>query len=132
MRTLCEFREFLTRGNIVELSIAFVIGVAFGALVTALVENLITPLIAAIFGEPDFSQLTFTINGSTFTYGLFINALIAFCAIAAAIFFFVVKPLQRLEATRYTTEAAAKKECPRCKSEIPSEASRCAFCTSEL
>jgi large conductance mechanosensitive channel len=129
---LREFKEFLTRGNIVELAIAVVIGVAFGALITSMVENLLTPLIAAIFGEPDFSELTFTINDSTFTYGAFFNALIAFLSIAAAIFFLVIKPVQRLEAHRLAEEAASVKECPHCKSEIPASASRCAFCTSIL
>jgi len=104
---LREFKEFLTRGNIVELAIAVVIGAAFGALITSMVENLLTPLIAAIFGEPDFSQLTFTINDSTFTYGAFFNALIAFVCIAAAIFFLVVKPIQRLEAHKLAEEAAS-------------------------
>ena len=127
-----DFKEFLTRGNIVELAIAVVIGAAFGALITALVENLLTPLIAAIFGEPDFSQLTFAINDSTFTYGVFINALIAFLSIAAAIFFFVVKPIQRAEAQKRAAAEAAVRECPRCVSEIPSQATRCAFCTSDV
>ncbi|MEZ5099099.1 MAG: large conductance mechanosensitive channel protein MscL [Thermoleophilia bacterium] len=95
-----EFRDFLMRGNIVELAIAVVIGTAFAALVKALVDNLLTPLIAAIFGEPDFSALSFTINESVFTYGVFINALITFVAVAAAVFFFVVKPLNALAARR--------------------------------
>ena len=127
-----DFKDFLTRGNIVELAIAVVIGAAFGALITALVENLLTPLIAAIFGEPDFSQLTFTINDSVFSYGTFLNALIAFLSIAAAIFFLVVKPLQRLEAHQKHEVDAATQDCPRCRSEIPCAATRCAYCTSEL
>jgi large conductance mechanosensitive channel len=88
-----EFKEFLLRGNVVDLAVAVVIGAAFGAVVTAFVEDLITPIIGAIFGEPDFSALTFTINDSRFYYGDFLNAVIAFVSIAAAIFFFVVKPL---------------------------------------
>ena len=97
---LKEFRTFLLRGNIVELAIAVVIGAAFGALVTSLVATIITPIIAAIVGKPDFSNLTFTINGSVFRYGLFINALISFISIAAAIFYFVVKPIDALQRAR--------------------------------
>jgi large conductance mechanosensitive channel len=97
---LKEFRDFLLRGNVVELAVAVVIATAFGALVKAAVDNLLTPLIAAIFGEPDFSRLQFTINGSTFTYGAFINALIAFVLIAAAVFFAVVKPYNAIQARR--------------------------------
>jgi large conductance mechanosensitive channel len=97
MNTLKEFRTFLMRGNIVDLAVAVVIGAAFGALVTALVEDLITPVVAAIFGKPDFSDLTFTINDSVFKYGSFLNALIAFLSIATAIFFFVVKPMNALK-----------------------------------
>ena len=97
---LKEFRSFLMRGNIVELAIAVVIGAAFGALVTSFVENLITPIIAAIIGEPDFSGLTFTINDSVFSYGSFLNALISFVSIAGAVFFFVVKPIDALQKAR--------------------------------
>jgi large conductance mechanosensitive channel len=95
-----EFRAFLLRGNIVELAVAFVIGVAFAAVVTAFVADIITPIIAAIFGKPDFSGLTFTINGSVFRYGSFLNAIISFVAIAAAVFFFVVKPMDMIAARR--------------------------------
>ena len=94
---LREFKEFLLRGNIVDLAVAVVIGAAFGALVAALVADLLTPVIAAIFGKPDFSSLTFTINGSVFKYGAFLNALISFVSIAAAVFFFVVKPMNALQ-----------------------------------
>jgi large conductance mechanosensitive channel len=97
---LRDFKDFLLRGNVVDLAIAVVIGAAFGALVASFVANLLTPLIAAIFGEPDFSQLTFTINDSTFRYGAFINALITFLTVAVAIFFFVVKPVNALMARR--------------------------------
>lgn len=97
---LKEFRAFLMRGNIVELAVAVVIGAAFGALVTSLVANLITPIIAAIIGKPDFSDLTFTINDSVFRYGAFLNALISFVSIAAAVFFFVVKPLDAIQRAR--------------------------------
>ncbi|MFA9270561.1 MAG: large conductance mechanosensitive channel protein MscL [Baekduiaceae bacterium] len=99
---LKEFRDFLMRGNIVDLAVAVVIGLAFGELVTSLVETLLTPIIAAVIEEPDFSDLTFTINGSVFRYGSFLNALIAFVSIAAAVFFFVVKPMNALQARRGT------------------------------
>ena len=95
-----EFRDFLLRGNIVELAVAFVLGVAFAAVVTSLVGDLMTPLIAAIFGKQDFSSLTFTINGSEFRYGAFINAVIAFVMIAAAVFFIVVKPMNAMATRR--------------------------------
>jgi large conductance mechanosensitive channel len=97
---LKEFRSFLMRGNIVELAVAVVIGAAFGALVTSFVADLVTPIIAAIVGKPDFSDLTFTINDSVFRYGSFLNALIAFISIAAAVFFFVVKPIDALQRAR--------------------------------
>lgn len=97
---LREFRDFATRGNVVDLAIAVVLGVAFGAVITSFVENLLTPLIAAIFGEPDFSSLSFTINESRFAYGAVINALLAFTFVAAAIFFLVVRPLNALAARR--------------------------------
>ena len=97
---LKEFRDFLMRGNVVDLAVAVVIGAAFGAVIAAFVENLLTPLIAAIFGKPDFGNLSFTINGSTFTYGNFINALIAFVLVAFAVYFVVVKPYNALQARR--------------------------------
>jgi large conductance mechanosensitive channel len=103
---LGEFREFILRGNVVDLAIAVVIGAAFGAVVTSFVANIITPLIAAIGGQPDFSALHFTINGSRFGYGAFINALISFLVIAAVIFFFVVKPLNAFLARRKGVEDA--------------------------
>ena len=122
------------RGNVVDLAIAVVIGAAFCAVVTALVEDFVTPLIAAIGGQPDFSALDFTINGSTFKYGHFINALISFLIIAAVIFFFVVKPMNTLmERVRRgeTTPDPTTGVCQFCKSEIPLEATRCPACTSE-
>jgi len=127
-----EFKDFITRGNLIDLAVAVVIGAAFGALVTALVEDLITPIIAAIFGKPDFSDLTFTINGSVFKYGSFLNALIAFLSIAAAIFFFVVKPYNVLMSRISKGEDETHKECPECLSEIPIAARKCAFCTSDV
>lgn len=131
---LSEFRQFLLRGNVVELAVAVVVGVAFAAVVTSLVENLITPLIAALGGEPDFSALSFEINGSTFGYGLFLNALFSFLIIAAVIFFLVVKPMNALteRANRSEPEDPTVKKCPKCRMEIPADASRCGHCTSEV
>jgi large conductance mechanosensitive channel len=129
------FRDFIMRGNVVDLAVAVVIGAAFGALITAFVADVITPLVAAIFGQPDFSQLTFTINSSTFKYGAFINAVISFLLIALAIYFVVVVPMNKLAERRARGQApadATTKQCPECLSEIPIEAKRCAFCTSEL
>lgn len=129
-----EFRAFLLRGNVVDLAVAVVIGVAFGAVVTSLVEDLLTPLIAAVVGEPDFSGLAFTINGSRFNYGNFINAVFSFVTIAAVIFFFVVTPMNALvaRARREPPADPTTKKCPECLSEIPIGARRCAFCTSEV
>ena len=129
-----EFQQFVLRGNVVDLAVGIVIGVAFGAVVTALVTDLLTPLIAAIFGSHDFSGLTFTIHKSRFLYGDFVNAVIAFLTIAAAVFFFVVRPMNSLAARRRTEPPvdAMTRKCPECLSEIPVEARRCAFCTSEV
>lgn len=135
MRSIAsEFRAFVLRGNVVDLAVAVVIGAAFGAVVTSLVENFITPLIGAIGGQPDFSGLSFTINNSVFNYGLVLNALISFLIVALVIFFFVVKPVNVLMARFKPTdeEPAPIKECPHCLSSIPAAASRCAFCTSDL
>ena len=132
--TVKDFKEFLLRGNLVDMAVGIVIGVAFGAVVTALVADLITPLIAAIGGQPDFGGLSFTINKSHFLYGDFINALITFVIIAAVIFFLVVKPVNALM-RRYRTEPDVEqttKDCPRCLSSIPIGASKCAFCTADL
>ena len=131
---LKEFRDFVLRGNVVELAIAVVIGAAFGALVTSFVASFITPLIAAIGGKPDFSSLAFTINGSRFTYGSFFNALLSFLIIAAVIFFFVVRPLNALM-SRFKPEPpldSVTRPCPECLSDIPEGARRCAFCTAEV
>ena len=97
---LREFRNFLLRGNIVELAVAFVMGVAFAAVVTSLVDNLVMPIVAMILGKPDFSDLTFTINDAVFRYGAFLTDVISFLAIAAAVFFFIVKPMNMLAARR--------------------------------
>jgi large conductance mechanosensitive channel len=129
-----DFKEFLLRGNLVDMAVGIVIGVAFAALVTAFVADLITPLLAAIGGQPDFANLSFTINKSHFLYGSFINALISFLIIAAVIFFLVVKPVNALMARR-RTEAPVDvptRACPECLSEIPEAARRCAFCTAEV
>lgn len=130
---LKEFKAFILRGNVVELAVAVVIGVAFAAVVDSLVADLITPLLA-IPGTADFSELKFTVSGSDFNYGNFLNALFSFLTIAAAIFFFVVLPLNRLMARRKTEPdvASTTRECPECLSSIPVGASRCAFCTAEV
>jgi len=127
-----DFKQFLLRGNVVDLAVGIVIGVAFGAVITALVADLLTPLIAAIAGKHDFSALTFTINGSRFLYGDFLNALIAFISVAAAVFFFVVRPVNALMARRKTEPPVDEttRQCPECLSEIPIAARRCAFCTT--
>jgi len=129
-----EFKQFLLRGNMVDLAVAFVIGVAFGVVISALVADLITPLIAAIGGKPDFSNLTFTINESVFRYGHFVNSIITFIIIAAVVFFFVVKPINRMIARSRKEPPAdpTTRKCPECLGEIPLEARRCRFCTSEV
>jgi large conductance mechanosensitive channel len=126
------FREFLTRGNLVELAVAVVIGTAFTAVVTAVVADLITPLIAAIGGKRDFSSLTFTINHSTFRYGAFFNALISFLIIAAVVYFLVVKPMAALLARSARAREATERDCPECLSSIPIAARRCKYCTAEV
>jgi len=126
------FKAFLLRGNVVELAVAVVIAVAFGLVVTAFVKDLVTPLVAALFGKPDFGALTFTINNSKFLYGDFINAVLAFLIVAAVIYFFVVVPYTALLARSRKEPPAdpTTKKCPECLSEIPIDARRCAFCTS--
>jgi large conductance mechanosensitive channel len=131
---LREFRAFVLRGNLVDLAVAVVIGTAFSGVVNAMVKDLITPLIAAIGGEPDFGDLAFTINDSRFAYGDFLNALLSFVLVATVVFFFVVKPVNALmDALR--TEPPVESEtrpCPECLSQIPQAARRCAFCTAEV
>jgi large conductance mechanosensitive channel len=124
------FRAFLLKGNVIELATAVVIGVAFGVVVTAFVKDLVTPLIAAIGGQPDFSTLTFTINNSKFFYGDFLNALIAFVLVSAVVYFFVIVPYTALMARSRKEPPAdpTTKKCPECLSEIPIDARRCAFC----
>ena len=129
---LKDFRTFLLRGNVVDLAVAVVVGTAFGAVVTALVRDLLTPIIALIFGKPNFSNLSFTINSSHFLYGDFINYLIAFLSVAAAVFFFVVQPINALM-RRIRAEPdpeADVRACTECLSDIPRQARKCAFCTA--
>jgi large conductance mechanosensitive channel len=129
------FRQFLLRGNVIDLAVAVVIGGAFGAVVTALVKDLITPLIAAIAGKPDFSAISFAINGSQFPIGDFINALVSFLLIATAVYFFIVVPMNAFMARMRRGEAPpdpTTKKCAECLSDVPIGARRCAFCTSVL
>jgi large conductance mechanosensitive channel len=134
MKILNDFKQFLLRGNVVDLAVAVVIGAAFGAVITALVQDLLTPLIAAIGGQQDFSALDFTINSSTFRYGDFINKVFTFVMIAAAVFFFVVVPINALIARSRKEPPAdpTTRKCPECLSEIPIDARRCAFCASQV
>ena len=126
------FRDFIVRGNVIDLAIAVVIGLAFNAVVTALVKDILTPLIAAIFGKPDFAGLTLTINGSHIAYGDVLNAIISFLAVAAAIYFLVVVPMNALAARRAKPVAVTTRECPQCLSTIPKGAHRCSFCTEKV
>jgi large conductance mechanosensitive channel len=126
------FKEFISRGNVVDLAVAVVMGAAFGAVVTALVSDFITPIIAAIGGQPDFGDLSFTINDSKFAYGHFINAVISFLILAAAIYFLVVLPLERLLKKPEAEGDKNVRACPECLSLIPTEAKRCMYCTSAV
>jgi large conductance mechanosensitive channel len=129
------FKEFVLRGNVLDLAVAVVIGGAFGAVVTALVKDLLTPLIAALVGKPDFSAIVFEINGSKFLIGDFVNAVISFLLVAAAVYFFVVVPVNAINARMRRGEAPpdpTTKKCPECLSEVAIAARRCAFCTSPL
>ena len=128
------FRDFVLRGNVVDLAVGVVIGAAFGAVVTALVKDLITPIIAALVQKPDFSGFFFEINGAKFLYGDFANAVISFLLIAAAVYYLVVIPVNSLM-KRFQSPAPAivdKKKCPECRSDIALDARRCAFCTSAV
>ena len=128
-RLLQDFKAFLMQGNLIALAVAFVMGAAFAALVNAFVTDLVTPIVAAIFGEPSFAALSFEINGSEFLYGDFLKALITFISIAAAIFFLVLKPAQRVGLVPLAPET---KDCPRCTSTIPVAATRCPQCTADI
>lgn len=129
---LRDFKAFLLRGNVVDLAVAVVVGAAFGAVVTSLVRDLLTPIIALIIGKPDFSSLSFTINSSHFRYGDFINYLIAFLTVASVVFFFVVQPINALMRRRktQTDPESETRPCTECLSDIPVRARKCAFCAS--
>ena len=132
-RLAAEFKAFLFRGNVIDLAVAVVLGTAFGAVVKALVADLLTPIIALIFGQPNFENLSFTINSSHFLYGDFINFVIAFLAVAAAVFFLVVQPINALMRRRQLTKDDPESDtrpCTECLSDIPKQARRCAFCTA--
>jgi len=126
------FRAFLTQGNFISLAVAVVIGTAFTTLVTAVVADFITPLIAAIGGKPNFASLTFTVNHSKFSYGLFVNALLSFLIIVAVVYFVIVAPLAKLTDRMNRNKAATERDCPECLSKIPVGASRCMYCTAEV
>jgi large conductance mechanosensitive channel len=132
---LSGFKQFILRGNVVDLAVGVVIGAAFVSVVTAFTKDLLTPLVAALVGKPDFSAITFAVNGSVFPVGDFINALISFLLIAAAVYFFVVTPINALVARMRKAPAPADpttRKCPECLSEIPLDAKRCAFCAQPL
>jgi large conductance mechanosensitive channel len=131
---LKEFKQFLLRGNVVDLAVGVVIGAAFGSVVTALVSDLLTPFISAIARVPDFSGLVFVLNGSKFMYGHFFNTLISFILVAAAVFFFVIKPINMLISRSHKEPPAdpTEKKCPECLSDIPINAKRCAHCTQPV
>jgi large conductance mechanosensitive channel len=125
-----EFKKFLLKGNVVMLAVAVIVGTVFAAVVKAFVTDIITPIIALIFGKPDFSTLSFSINSSHFLYGDFINVVITFVSTAAAVFFFVVKPYETWDARR-ATEDPSVKTCPECLTDIPVKATRCFACTAQ-
>ncbi len=132
---LSGFKQFILRGNVVDLAVGVVIGAAFGSVVTALTKDLLTPLIAALVKAPDFAGLKFTLNGSTFLYGEFVNALISFVLVAAAVYFFVVTPINALIARTRKAQVPADpttKKCPECLSEIPIDARRCSHCSEPI
>jgi large conductance mechanosensitive channel len=132
---LSGFKQFILRGNVVDLAVGVVIGAAFGSVVTAFTKDLLTPLIAALVGKPDFSSINFTVGSAVFPVGDFINALISFLLIAAAVYFFVVTPINALIARTSKSPAPADpttKKCPECLSEIPIDARRCGFCTQPV
>lgn len=129
------FKQFILRGNVVDLAVGIVVGAAFTAVVNAFVKDLLTPLIGIAGAVPNFSGLTFSINGSSFSYGDFVNAVISFVIDAAAIYFFVVTPINKLTQRMHSHDKPADpttKKCPECLSEIPLKATRCAFCTAKL
>ena len=127
-----DFKDFLLRGNLVTMAVAFVIGLAFADVIKAFITDIITPIIAAIGGNPDFSTLHFTLNHSVFAYGDFLNFAITFVMVAAVIFFLVVKPYNAFQARTARDVPSGEKECPHCLSSIAAEASVCAFCTRDV
>ena len=132
---LGEFRRFLLRGNVVDLAVALMLGAAFGAVVTSLVRDLVTPLVAAVAGKPDFSRFAFIVHGAEFRYGEFLNALFALVLLAAVLFFFVVKPANAIALRARSVEPKAEaltKPCPECLADVPAAARRCRHCTSPL
>ena len=130
---LKDFKAFILRGNVVDLAVGIVIGAAFTAVITSFVGNVLTPLIS-IPGKTNFKNLSFTIGGGTFSYGLFLNALVAFVLVSAAVFFVVVRPLNALMARRRAGQETepGTRDCPECLSQVPAAARRCSFCTSEI
>jgi large conductance mechanosensitive channel len=132
MKNILEgFKQFILRGSVIDLAVGVMVGAAFNAVVTALVKDLMTPLIAAIFRQPNFSTFSFTLNGSQFLYGDFINNLISFLITAATIYFFIVIPVNRLSRMhKGPPPEVTTKTCPECLSSIPAKARRCAYCTS--
>ncbi len=126
------FKAFLLRGNIVDLAVAVVVGVAFTAVVKALVGDLITPLISAVFGQPRFQDLTFAVGKSTFAYGDFLNALISFLLISAVVYFLIVAPMTKVIAFTHRKQEATERECPECLQQIPAKATRCMYCTASV
>lgn len=128
------FKQFILRGNVVDLAVGVVIGAAFTSLVNSLVKDVLTPIIAAIAKQPDFSNIVFAVNGSKFMLGSFLNAIISFIIVAAAVYFFVVTPINALSAKMRKEPPAdpTHKKCPKCISEIPIDAKKCAFCTTDL
>jgi large conductance mechanosensitive channel len=129
------FRQFMMRGNVIDLAVAVVIGAAFGGVVTSLVNNIVNPLLAAIFGKPDFSAFSLTLNGTVISYGTFLNAVISFLLVSTAVYFFMVAPMNAWKARAARSVVPADpttKKCPECLSEIPLAARRCGFCTSAV
>jgi len=124
------FKKFLLRGNLIDLAVAVVIGIAFNAVVQALIKDIVTPLISAIGGKPNFATLHFTINNSVFLYGDFLNALLSFVIIAAVVYYLIVGPVNRLTALTQRNKTATERECPECLSTIPVGARRCMYCTA--
>jgi len=126
------FRKFLFRGNLIDLAVAVVIGVAFNTVIQALIADIITPLIAAIGGKPNFSSLSFTVNKSHFLYGSFFNALISFVIITAVVYYLIVSPAAKITDLTTRQKEATERDCPECLSSIPIKAKRCMYCTSEV